>query len=44
MSQDHPDTARKVVAAFFLSLDGVAEAPAEFLTTWPLASRATVAA
>ena len=34
MSQDHPDTARQVVAAHFLSLDGVAEAPDQFLTTW----------
>ena len=34
MSQDHPDTARKVVAAYFLSLDGVAEAPDQFITTW----------
>ena len=34
MSQDHPDTARQVVAAYFLSLDGVAEAPEQFLTTW----------
>lgn len=33
-SQPRPDTARKVVAAYFLSLDGVAEAPDQFLTTW----------
>jgi dihydrofolate reductase len=33
-SQQHPDAARKVVAAYFLSLDGVAEAPDQFLTTW----------
>ena len=33
-SQAQPDTARKVVAAYFLSLDGVAEAPDQFLTTW----------
>ena len=34
MSQDLPGTARKVVAAYFLSLDGVAEAPDRFITTW----------
>ena len=34
MSQDHPESARKVVAAYFLSLDGVAEAPDQFLTAW----------
>ena len=34
MSQDHPESARQVVAAYFLSLDGVAEAPEQFLTTW----------
>ena len=33
-SQAQPDTSRKVVAAHFLSLDGVAEAPDQFLTTW----------
>ena len=34
MSQDPADAARKVVAAYFLSLDGVAEAPDRFITTW----------
>ena len=40
-SQAHPDnieqtghTERKVVAAYFLSLDGVAEAPNRFITAW----------
>ena len=40
--QSHPDTiekktgqgARKVVAGYFLSLDGVAEAPNRFITAW----------
>jgi hypothetical protein len=42
MSQADPDSAqgrpgpspRKVVAAYFLSLDGVAEAPDRFITSW----------
>jgi dihydrofolate reductase len=32
--QDQPESARKVVAAYFLSLDGVAEAPDRFFTSW----------
>jgi dihydrofolate reductase len=34
VSQDFADAARTVVAAYFLSLDGVAEAPDRFITTW----------
>ena len=33
-SQPQPHTARKVVAAYFLSLDGVAQAPDQFISTW----------